>query len=295
MMGFLMRLCAVLLCVHVATAQPKIAFDMHKIEQVYANYVENQHVGLTLVMGHPFGDEAFRKQVLQEQMAIKEVFAAYGLEDLLILYSVDSQVHATLVELASQHDKDKIDQRFLSEDELLISNKTKNIMNINYAVRWIKKTAPFEIELGPCVLSEEHRDQTLRITDSGQIVMKGRAKERQLLSEMRAEFEREAGIVHKYGKEDDEFFFVIGYLKPDERLNAIVFRSALEKCIDARRAQIQLAMKVDSVRFILYQNYSLDSAACLWESKECRLLAQPELPEDNLIDSVIGIINEKAI
>jgi hypothetical protein len=208
---------------------------------------------------------------------------------------VDSQVHATLIELASQHDKDKLDQQFLSEDELLISSKTKNIMNINYAVRWIKKTEPFEIELGPGVLSEEHRDQILRITDSGQIVMKGRAKERKLLSEIRAEFEREAGIIHKYGKDDDEFFFVIGYLKPDERLNGAAFRSALEKCIDARRAQIKLALKVDSVRFILYQNYALDSTGCLWESRECRFLAQPELPKDNLIDSVIGIINEKKL
>ena len=46
---------------------------------------------------------------------------------------------------------------------------------------------------------------------------------------------KEAGVIHKYGKDDDEFFFVIGYLKPDLRLNDRQFRIELEKCIDARR------------------------------------------------------------
>ncbi len=150
-----------------------------------------------MVMGHPFGNAEFRRRVQQEQEAIKDVFISYGLEDLLILYDVDSQVHATLIELASQHDKEKTDQQFLKEDELVISSKTKSIMNINYAFYWIKKTFPFDVELGPDVLSNEHREQTLRITDSGQIVMKGRAKERKLLAEIRSEFEEEAGVIHK--------------------------------------------------------------------------------------------------
>ena len=38
------------------------------------------------------------------------------------------------------------------------------------------KTKPFDVELGIGVLSEEHKDQTIRITPNGQIVMKGRAK-----------------------------------------------------------------------------------------------------------------------
>lgn len=268
---------------------------MQKVQQVYDNYVVNYHAGLTMVMGHPFGNPEFRKHILQEQVAIKDVFTSCGLEDLLILYDIEYQVHATLIELASQHDKEKTDQQFLNEDELLISSKTKNIMNINYSVRWIKKTSPFEIELGPDVLSEEHREQTLRITDAGQIVMKGRAKERKLLAEIRAEFENEAGVVHKYGKDDDEFFFVIGYLKPDPRLNDRQFRIELEKCINTRRPNIQLALKVDSVKVIMYQNYSLGKTACLWESKECILLEEPELTQKNLIDSVIEIIRERKL
>lgn len=274
--------------------QPKITFDLQKVQQVYDNYKVNRHAGLTLVIGHPFGDEKFRRQIQQEQNVIKDVFASYGLEDLLTLYNVDSQVHATLIELASQHDNARTDQQFLDENELLISNKTKNRMDINYSVRWIKKTAPFEIELGPAVLSNEHSEQTLRITDSGQIVMKGRAKDRKLLAKIRTEFEKEAGVIHKYGKDDDEFFFVIGYLKPDFRLNDPQFCRELEKCINIRRPNIQLALKVDGVKFIMYQNYSLDPRACLWESKECKLLKEPVLPQKNLTDSIIEIIRRKS-
>lgn len=275
--------------------EPKITFDLQKVQQIYDNYVVNYHADLTLMMGHPFRDEEFRKRILQEQNAIKDVFKSYGLEDLLILYDVDSQVHATLIRLAAQHDEERTDQQFLSEEELLISSKTKKIMNINYVARWIKKTAPFEIEFGPDVLSKEHHDQTLRITDAGQIVMKGRAKDRKLLAEIRAEFEKEAGVIHRYGKDDDEFFFVIGYLKPDFRLNDLQFRSELEKCIDTRRPNIQLALKVDRVKIMMSRNYSLDQGACLWESKEYKLLEDPELPQKNLIDSVIKIINERKL
>ncbi len=274
---------------------PTITFDLHKVGQVYDNYVVNSHPGLTLVMGHPFGDMEFRRHIQLEQNAIKDVFTSHGLQDLLILYDIDSQVHATLVELASQHDKGKTDQHFLHEEELLVSSKTSSVMNMNYSTHWIKKTNPFDIELGPDVLSDEHRDQTLKITDSGQIVMKGRAKDRKLLAEIRAEFEKEAGVIHKYGKEDDEFFFVIGYLKPDSRLNDRQFRIELEQCINTRRPNIQLALKVDSVKVIMYQNYSLDQNACVWESKECKLLQETDLPQKNLIDSVIEIIIERKL
>ncbi len=273
--------------------EPKITFDLEKVQQVYDDYVVNCHAGLTMVMGHPFDDAEFREYIRQEQNAIKAVFRSYGLEDLLILYDVDYQIHATLIELANQHDNKKTNQQFLNENELSISGKTKKMMNINYSVQWIRKTQPFEVELGPDVLSEEHREETLRITDSGQIVMKGRAKDRKLLAEIRAEFEKEAGVIHKYGKDDDEFFFVIGYLKPDLRLNDRQFRAELEKCLDARRPNIQLALKVDSVKVIMYQNYSLDRSACLWESKEYKLLQEPELPQKNLIDSVMQVIKEQ--
>lgn len=274
--------------------EPRVTFDLRKVGQVYANYTVNDHAGVTLVIGHPFGDEEFRRRIREEQNAIRDVFQSHGLGDLLILYDVDFQVHATLIHLASQHDKERTDQRLPNEMELSISSKTKNPMNINYSIQWIRKTPPFEIELGPDVLSEEHREQTLRITDAGQIVMKGRAKDRKFLAQIRVEFEEKAGIIHDYGKEDDEFFFVIGYLKPDPRLNGRPFRAELEKCIDTHRPHIQLALKVDSVRVIMYQNYSLDPRACLW-SQECKLLKEPELPQRNLIDSIIEMIRKQKL
>lgn len=275
--------------------EPKIAFDLQKVQQVYDNYVVNYHAGLTMVMGHPFEDPEFRQHIQNEQNALRDVFASHSIEDLLILYDVDSQVHATLVELASQHDKTCTNQQLLQEEELLTSSKTKNIMNINYTVRWIKKTAPFEVELGPDVLSAEHCEQTLRITDAGQIIMKGRAKDRKLLAEIRAEFENEAGVIHKYGKDDDEFFFVIGYLKPDPRLHDRQLRVDLERCINARRPNIQMALRVDRVKIIMYNSYSLTENACLWESKEFKLLEEPELPQKNLIDSITEIIRERKL
>lgn len=273
--------------------EQQITFDLQKIKQTYDNYTVNYHAGLTLVIGHPFTDNDFNLHIAKEQKAIKDLFKQFDLEDLLILYDVSSQIHATLIELASQHDKTRNDQQLLDENELIVSSKTKNIMNINYSARWIKKTAPFEVELGPDVLSQEHTEQTLRITDTGQIVMKGRAKDRTLLARIRAEFEEEAGIIHKYGKDDDEFFFVIGYIKPDPRVLEPSFKSELAKCMNKRRAHIQLALKVDSVKIIMYQNYSLDNDACLWESHEYKLMEEPHLPQRNLIDSVIKIIQER--
>ncbi len=86
---------------------------------------------------------------------------------------------------------------------------------------------------------------------------------------------------------------MIGYLRPDPRLNDRPFRIELEKCIEARRSNIQLALKVDSVKIIMYQNYSLDQSACLWESKEYKLAQEPEL--QNLIDIVTEMIKERKL
>lgn len=241
-----------------STYESKEMFDLQKVKQVYDNYTTNDHAGLTLVIGHPFADGVFKERLVQEQNALKEFFLSHGLEDCLVLYDVNYQVHATIIELASQHDKEKNDQYLLNEHELSVSSKTQKLMNINYSVRWIKETPPFEIELGPNVLSSKNSNHTLRITDTGQIVMKGRARDRKLLAEIRAEFEEKAGIIHKYGKEDDEFFFVIGYLKPHPFLQNPDFCADLEKHIDRRRPNIQLALKVDAVKIIMYRNFSLD-------------------------------------
>ena len=266
---------------------PQIAFNIQKVEQVYNNYTVNYHAGVTLVMGHPLGDKAFRERVTAEQEAIKAVFKRHGLEDVLILYDPDYQVHATLIELASQHDAAGTEQKLLKDEELTTS-KTKTKINIDYSIQWIKKTTPFEVELGPGVLSIEHHDQTIRITDSGQLVMKGRAKDRKLLAEIRTEFEEKAGIVHKYGKEDDEFFFVIGYVKPDFRLNGEEFLTDLTTCINSRRPHIQLALKVDAVTIIAFDKYSLDKESCLWQ-RELKFQAESDLPEKTLLDTIKGV------
>ena len=41
---------------------------------------------------------------------------------------------------------------------------------------------------------------------------------------------------------------------------------------------IQLALKVDGVKVIMYNSYSLGQSACLWESKEFKFVEEPELP-----------------
>lgn len=268
------------------------AFNLQKVQETYDNYTVNLHAGLTMVMGHPFHDPDFCKHILKVQKAIEEVFITYHMEGYLDLYNVEYQVHATLIQLAGQHDEKKVDQEFLEEKELSISSKTQNLMNINYAVEWIKKTPPFDIELGPDVLPEDIRDQTLRITETGQIVMKGRPKDRHLLAEIRTEFAEKAGIIHKYGPTDEDFFFVIGYLKPHPRLNEKHFLMQLENCINTLRPHIQLALKVDRVKFIMYKNYSLDREACVWESDEHKLHQEVNLPE-NLNDTVIKIIKSQ--
>ena len=42
--------------------QPQITFNIEKVQQIYDNYTTNYHAGLTMVMGHPFNDETFRKK-----------------------------------------------------------------------------------------------------------------------------------------------------------------------------------------------------------------------------------------
>lgn len=272
--------------------QPQITFNLEKIQTVYDNYTENFHAGVTMVIGHPFNDETFRKKIGAEQQAIKEVFVEHHLEDVLVLCDVEYQVHATIIELARQHDKVGTTQRILEDEELIKSSYTKNTINMDYSIHWIKKMEPFEVELGSNVLSEEHRDHTLRILDTGQIVMKGRAKDRKIMADIRSEFESNAHIIHRYGKEDDEFFFVIGFLKPDIRLLDQDFRMALEKCINIRRAHIRLALKVDAVKIIVTDKYSLDADACLWESKELKFGEVPDFPQKTLLDT-IRAVNEK--
>lgn len=62
------------------------------------------------------------------------------------------QIHATIIELASQHDESQIEQETLSEQELSVSKMGADI-NINFAAEWISETTPFNVELGAGVLS----------------------------------------------------------------------------------------------------------------------------------------------
>ncbi len=260
--------------------QNEFHFDVEKVSQTYRTYHEN-HSGLTLVIGHPFEDKTFLCRILEEQQLIKVIFQKYGLDQYLNLYE-QQQIHSTVIELASQHDESQIDQKTLSEHELTVSKKGTKI-NINFAAEWINKTKPFDVELGVGVLSEEHKDQTIRITKNGQIVMKGRAKERDQFSKIRGEFEDQSNIVHKYGRDDDEFFFVIGYLTPSDHLNNPHFIEELLSHMQKRREVIQLSMKVTKVSLILYQQRTLTPSMCI-KQRDFRLGKEPAIK--NLIQEV---------
>jgi len=240
--------------------QSEFCFDMEKVAQTYETYHEN-HPGLTLVIGHPFEDNEFLGKILMEQDLIKQIFEKYELNQYLNLY-VPEQIHATIIELASQHDESQVEQETLSEQELSVSKKGTKI-NVNFAAEWINKTKPFDVELGAEVLSEEHKDQTIRITPNGQIVMKGRAKDRDLLAKIRGDFEDSSNIVHKYGRTDDEFFFVIGYLSPCYDLNNPHFIQELLTHLESRREVIQLSMNVSNLSVILYQQRTLTPSKCI--------------------------------
>lgn len=246
--------------------QSESYFDIEKVAQTYRTYHEN-HPGLTLVIGHPFKDQEFLDKILYEQHLIHQIFEKYGLDKYLNLY-LPEQMHATVIELASQHDESLIDQETLSEHELSTS-KIGGKIDIHFAAEWINRTTPFDVELGAGVLSEEHKDQTIRITSNGQIVMKGRAKERDLLAKIRGDFEDHAHIIHKYGRADDEFFFVIGFLYPSEQLNSPGFIQELLTHLKNRREAIQLSMKVTSLSAILYQQRTLTPSKCIkqWDFK----------------------------
>lgn len=255
--------------------QNSFAFDVEKVAETVKVYNEN-HPGLTLVIGHPFEDKPFLESVVEEQKKILNIFKKYHLDPYLVLYAPD-QIHATILELAGQHDESKTEQKVISEEELIQSKKGTNI-NINYALEWINQTKPFDVELGKEVLSEAHKDQTIRITPNGQIVMKGRAKERDLLAKIRGDFEDQANILHKYTRADDEFFFVIGYLKPSQDLNSPGFISELLSHFESRRKTIELSMKVSQVAVILYQQRTLDPAKCL-KQWNFQLSKKPEISD----------------
>lgn len=262
---------------------PKEAFqfDIEKIAQTYQLYHEN-HPGLTLVIGHPFEDQNFLRRILEEQRLIKEIFQEYLLDQYLHLYEPE-QIHATVIELAVQHDSENIDQKNPSKKELTQS-KTGKSLNLNFSATWIKKTKPFQVELGPSVLSEEHREQSIRIISNGQIVMKGRAKERKLLAKIRGEFEDQSNIIHKYGREDDEFFFVIGYLSPSTDLNNPFFIEKLITHLEKRRKVIQISMNVSEVSMILYQQRTLSPSKCL---KQWNFQLGKEAPVTDFLQMVI--------
>lgn len=243
-----------------------VYFDLEKVRQTHKAYHEN-HPGLTLVVGHPFEDKAFLDSILKEQASIKEIFQKFDLDSYLILYEPE-QIHGTIIELASQHDESQVHQKTLSDQELTLSKKGNHI-NINFAMEWINQTEPFDVELGVDVLSKKHKDQTILIAPTGQILMKGRAKQRDLFAKIRGEFEDQSAIVHKYSREDDEFFFVIGYLIPFPHLNNANFIKELTSYIHSRREVIQLSMRVTSVSVILYQQRTLSTSKCLkqWDFK----------------------------
>jgi hypothetical protein len=266
---------------------PNLALDIGKVRQIYDNYEVNYHAGLTFVAGHPFNDEQVRSRIKEEQQAILQVFKDHNLENSLVLYDVDTQVHGTLLQLAEPHDASRNDQRVLDDKELVSTAKGK-LININHTVTWIKKTQPFNIEIGPDVPLKGGSEQSYRITDSGQILIKGLPSERGQLASIRAEFEEQAGIVHRYGKQDDDFYFVIGYMKPDDpNIMNPSFRAALKQCVDSRRPLLKLSLKVDAVKVIAFDRYSLSKESCRWQTTQMKLGEEHTFPEGSLLDAAL--------
>src|ERR1700722_11866589 len=96
-----------------------ISLKLDKVEQTFNNYTSNRHAGLTLITGHPFIDPALCQEVKKVQKAIHAVFETHAMGDLMC--DTNKQLHATLIELATQHNSDRNDQSLLDTHELSIS------------------------------------------------------------------------------------------------------------------------------------------------------------------------------
>jgi len=231
-------------------------FDLVEIQKMN-NGREELHFGLTLAMGGPF-DNQFKNQIEKEQQGFNNVFSNHHLEKILCLYDLNS-VHATLIALEGEPaDKVWPPKRKLSSQDLIINFFSGGKMDLNFVLEWAENQQSFEVELGPEVLREDRKEQVIRVTSNGLIVMKGRAaKDRTLLAKIRADLEDKANIKHKYGREDDEFFFVIGYLKPNKRLNDSDFITALENYLSRRRKKIKMLTKITSVKVFYFSKTTL--------------------------------------
>jgi hypothetical protein len=258
--------------VSVKKSEPSIDFDLKKMEVVYDNYTKNFHPGVVMVMLHPC-DESLWKTICSVQVAVKHVFDKYQMGELLTLYTQD-QVHVAIVELAGEDENlGKPGRHALEECELVTSHRNKRPIDLNYTTQWIAETGPFEIEIGPNALSKERYKEAstkewLKFTPVGQLLFKGRPKDRTLLATLRGKLEEGGNMLHKYrpdNKPDEELHFVAGYTQPDDRLNNLSLRQDLENCMEEQRSRIQLSYRVKDVSIIVFNRYSLATGARLWE------------------------------
>lgn len=263
---------------------PEVRFDLQKMDRIYKDYTSNYHPGVVLVMGHPFTDKTLCDTIISIQKAIGNVFLRHELQDLVTFYDLD-QVHAAITEVAGQHDKTCVNVRRLKDYELNISHRNNKPMDINYVIELLGKTKPFKIELGPGVLGNDN--EMLKITDLGQFLIKGKPEDRELLVKMREELENKANIIYKYPK-NPEFHSVIGYTKPDPRLNTPQFLQDLATCIHEQRSKMQrLVCKVDHMRILAFESYSLAKSTCFWE-REFKLNQNCDLDLLEKMHSVMG-------
>ena len=244
------------------TALPLDIFAIGKMQETRKAY----HPGLTLVMGAPF-EEKIRKQFKAERDAIEEYFEKHGYPNAIHWYA-QKQLHASLIELASQwNESDETQVLFYPKE--LEQNKDKKDINVDHLLTWIKEQPSFSVAIKSGTLSKEHTGQELRLTENGFFVIKGRAVEaddQHLLSHIREEFEKKAGIRHKYGSKDDEFFSVLGYLDKDEAAKFIddkKFLKGLAALIDKRRKNLNIEIKINQLSAILYCQRTLAPEARL--------------------------------
>ncbi len=260
-------------------------FDLGKIQEMNTNR-EKTSLGLTLVMGGPF-EQTFKDYIAQEQRNFQEIFARHGLADALVLYGLDD-VHATLIGLDGVKKSNRQDV-LLPEDleySQFLSDAAKGQeiqkMNLGHVLTWSQQQQPFDVDLGPRVLKEGRQDQVIRVTPDGLIVMKGRARDRTLLSRIRAEFEVEANIRHKYGREDDEFFFVIGYLRPNPSLvSNTEFTDDLDAYLTRQRQEINVSTRINGVKVVSYSKTTLQQDA---RRKELELSLGAPAPTIDMVD-----------
>ncbi len=218
--------------------------------------------GCTLVLGAPF-DETLLDELEREQQHFADFFLKKGLSHCIRLYDPE-QLHATLIEVASQHPQNA-GSGYLTPYEWNF-NASGDPIKVHYTYEWARAHKPITLEFSEKALNEAHKGQSLRITSTGLIVIKGRATpDSDVLSKIRADFHENANIEHKYGDQDDEIYIVLGQLLPRRELEDPEFTLELRAFISQRQKELKIEATFDKARLIYYNRRDLHPMHILWK------------------------------